>query len=564
MALTLLGSVPESGQDDFDWLGSANNWGDGSTFSSGSTIALYSSKFYLLKDGSPTGNIVSKIYNYTGTPGTNAKPTGSALATSATYNIASLTGSYQLIEFLFTGVNAISLTGGTKYFVTVEYQGGDASNKLRVGWDSSSPPSGAGNNVALQLSGGTWLGGNNTQSDIFYVYGGVPLTTKTHTTNTLVRQQTTKSHTADASIRVQGTLIDSYSETNTSSNIAIDSSYTDGPRAGQSFAVGASSMKLTSAKFYFRYGAGSPTGNIVATLYAHTGTYGVNGVPTGSILATSDPIPANTIPAGNALYEFAFSGANQYTLAANTKYCIVLDGIAVGNTSNYLSYGVDTTSPTHGGNFLGEGSPGSWGAFASIDMPFYVYGQPTLATITKTHTTDTLSHITPTKTHSTDSLLKTRVTRSHTTDSLVTLSGTRTHTTNALVRLIASLSHTTNALVKRVLTKTHTTNSLVKARPTRTHTANANIRGVYTRSHTTDYKIRGTFTRSHSTDALVEFAHIADGVVNSGDIERRDLSDSGNLDSASVNTGGFDRTDLHNSGELSPETIDDTGTWVKP
>ena len=504
MALTLLGSVPESGADDFDWLGSANNWGDGSTFSSASTIPLYSSKFYLLKVGSPTGNIVSNIYNYTGTPGTNAKPTGSALATSATYNVASLTGSYQLIEFLFTGGNAISLTGSQKYFVTVEYQGGDSSNKLQVAWDSSSPPSGAGNNVALQLSGGTWLSGNNTQSDIYYVYGGTPLTTKTHTTNALLRKQTIKTHTADATKRVLGTLIASYSEVNTNTNFAFDSSYTDGPRAGQSFTVGAAAMKITSAKFYFRYGAGSPTGPVVATLYAHTGTFGSTGTPTGSILATSDPIPSASIPAGNALYEFVFSGANQYTMSASTNYFIVLDGIGFGNTSNYLSYGVDTTSPTAPGNFAGEGSPGSWSSFSSIDMPFYVYGQAVLVTVTKTHTTDALLRANRTRTFTTDSLKRAQLTRTHTTNAYLRSvpSYTRTHTTNALLRKVTIRTFTTDALKRAIRTITHTTDALKKVQITKVHTTNSLLTKRFTKTFTTNAIKRKVTLRTHSTDAL--------------------------------------------------------------
>lgn len=202
MALILVDSYSETNTDDFDWQSSANNIGDGETFSTSSSLPLYSSKFYLLKVGSPTGNIVSKIYNYSGTPGTNAIPSGAALATSDAISIATLTGSYQLIEFLFTGANAITLAATSKYVITVEYSGGDNSNKLQVGWDSSSPTR-PGQNISLRLSSGTWFGGNSSQAVVFYVYGGTNLQTltRTHTTNSLLRKVVVRTHTSDAMLR---------------------------------------------------------------------------------------------------------------------------------------------------------------------------------------------------------------------------------------------------------------------------------------------------------------------------------------------------------------------------
>ena len=57
------------------------------------------------------------------------------------------------------------------------------------------------------------------------------------------------------------------------------------PAVGQSFT--GNGLILNSAEFYLKK-KGSPTGNAVVKIYAHSGTYGTSSVPTGSALATSD------------------------------------------------------------------------------------------------------------------------------------------------------------------------------------------------------------------------------------------------------------------------------------
>lgn len=174
MALTLLDSYPQSNADSTDFLsggGSGNNIADGQAFTPSSSLPLYSCKFYIFKTGSPTGTAVAKIYNITGTYGTNAVPTGAALATSNAFNVGSLSGTGQLIELLFTGVNAINLTAGSHYFISFEYSGGDVSNYVQFYLDQSSPT--ATGNFALRNHLGTWNGTNGIAS-IFYVYGGTP------------------------------------------------------------------------------------------------------------------------------------------------------------------------------------------------------------------------------------------------------------------------------------------------------------------------------------------------------------------------------------------------------
>lgn len=116
---TTIDAVTASGGSTYQ-LASDFYQGAGQAFT-GVGCTLTKAKFYLKKTGSPIGNAVAKIYAVTGNYGTTAKPTGTALATSDAFNVTTLTGSYVLTTFTFTGGQQITLVAGTKYVVTVEY-----------------------------------------------------------------------------------------------------------------------------------------------------------------------------------------------------------------------------------------------------------------------------------------------------------------------------------------------------------------------------------------------------------------------------------------------------------
>lgn len=132
----------------------------------GSGRALSKATFYLKKTGAPTGNAVAKIYALSGSHGTTGIPTGAALATSATFNVATLTTSYALVDFLFTGANRVTLASGTNYALTIEYSGGGVSDNIQVGYDGTSPTH-AGNYATL--TGAVWTA-DATKDACFYAY----------------------------------------------------------------------------------------------------------------------------------------------------------------------------------------------------------------------------------------------------------------------------------------------------------------------------------------------------------------------------------------------------------
>jgi hypothetical protein len=115
------------------------------------------------------------------------------------------------------------------------------------------------------------------------------------------------------------------------------------------------------------------SGTITVGIYAHSGTYGTNGVPTGSALVASEAYDVTTLTASAADYFFALSG---WTPSANTNYTIVVGGtgdVAVGtDSSNTVRVVIESgAEATHSGNGAIK-TTGSWISFVG-DTAFKVY-----------------------------------------------------------------------------------------------------------------------------------------------------------------------------------------------
>lgn len=170
------------------------------------------------------------------------------------------------------------------------------------------------------------------------------------------------------------TLVDSYSEAYMTTNalgVCPTCSY---KREGQGFT--GDGKKLTSCKFYLTR-QDVLNDNCKAYLYAHTGTFGSNGTPTGSVLATSNPVDATTLTLTPtySLITFLFDGT--YTLENGTKYFITCDYL--GSTS-YIRIGINnTTSPPEGVGNYARYNGSVWQGIA-YPMCFYVYGEAGPAT----------------------------------------------------------------------------------------------------------------------------------------------------------------------------------------
>jgi hypothetical protein len=163
-------------------------------------------KFYLKKAGSPPGTCVAKVYNETHSEGfgIDSIPNGAALKTSGTYTANNLTTDYQLINFNFSSPQ--KLTEGSYYIITLEYSGGDSSNKIFMAYDESFPTH-PGN--SCYHFGAGWSG---TAADdyIFYAISdqtyGVPDTTGPSLS---ITSHSEGQHVTTSSITLAGTASDS-------------------------------------------------------------------------------------------------------------------------------------------------------------------------------------------------------------------------------------------------------------------------------------------------------------------------------------------------------------------
>lgn len=239
---TLIDSYQESGS----WVGI--NLGSGETYKgvgqafTGANTTLDSCKFYIFNPTSATGNIYALVYDSTGTFGTNAKPTGSALATSNAISASTLL-SYMpsLITFTFSGSSRIELSSSKKYILVLRY----TDTGTIVATKPSTSPSHNGN-ASFTSDFSSWT--TDSAADVyFYVYGvsGTDassergLYTKGKNTGSSERGLYTKGYLASSSERnlyLEGDISPLYSKESSSSlktndtnlaNIFTQQEYTD-------------------------------------------------------------------------------------------------------------------------------------------------------------------------------------------------------------------------------------------------------------------------------------------------------------------------------------------------
>ena len=162
-------SYPDSNQDSETTFGNGTVDGVAQSFT-GSGGVLSRARFQLRKTLAPTGTMTAKVYAHSGVFGTSSIPTGSALATSNSFDVSTLTTSLTLVDFEFE--DEFTLVNTTNYVITLEYSGGDGSNNVQIGTDTSAPTHG-GNFATLATP--TWTAVSGTDA-VFFVFTGAIVT----------------------------------------------------------------------------------------------------------------------------------------------------------------------------------------------------------------------------------------------------------------------------------------------------------------------------------------------------------------------------------------------------
>jgi hypothetical protein len=162
-------------------------------------------------------------------------------------------------------------------------------------------------------------------------------------------------------------LIDWYSEANKDSDeygLIVTRNW-----RGQAFTSGSFSGQLKVLRAWLGK-TGGPDGNIIAHLYASTGTLGVDAKPTGSPLASSTTINCSDVGAYGWV-DFTFN--TPHNLVASTNYCIVLTSTNSGGSANCVRWGSDASSPSHAGNAFYSADGSTWTASSAYDLCFMLY-----------------------------------------------------------------------------------------------------------------------------------------------------------------------------------------------
>ena len=168
-------------------------------------------------------------------------------------------------------------------------------------------------------------------------------------------------------LRVGGSSAEVLDQSQTSIGSEMGYSWYGSPNAqtAQTFKAN-NTGKLLKASFGLKR-----TGTRSATLYLEL-YVAANNVPTGSVLATSDPINWSAVPTSETLVDFNFTGAQQYQVVSGNDYAIVVRSSDESfNTSNYLSTFGNTSNAYTNGNWARY--QGSWVAYTSYDAGFRTY-----------------------------------------------------------------------------------------------------------------------------------------------------------------------------------------------
>ncbi len=121
------------------------------SFTASKNATLTSCRFYLAKQGSPTGTAVACLYTHAGAYGTSSVP-GTLLATSDTLNVTTIATLGGLKDLAFSGVEQYSMSIGY-YCIVFKYTAGDVSNYIKLQADSTPLHSG---NAAYSTDGTSW------------------------------------------------------------------------------------------------------------------------------------------------------------------------------------------------------------------------------------------------------------------------------------------------------------------------------------------------------------------------------------------------------------------------
>ena len=148
----------------------------------------------------------------------------------------------------------------------------------------------------------------------------------------------------------------------------------DFPRVAQSFTANVGGT-LDSAKFWLAAWPEAASGSCYAELWAITGTYGLDSIPTGVPLATSASVDVSSLALQPNWQAVTFQFDNNYTLTAGTQYAIVAHYENPYPNAGAISFNHSGSSSHSGNSSQYWTTSGSWSTeyYSANDVYFEVY-----------------------------------------------------------------------------------------------------------------------------------------------------------------------------------------------
>lgn len=357
-------------QSNFYPLGNGINTSIGHSFTATGGV-LDNVKFYLKKAGSPTGNAVAKIYAHSGTYGTDSAPSEAALATSTNFNVSTLTGSFVLTTFTFTGGNKIVLTEGTRYIAVIEYSGGDVSNYVDVATDSS--PSHGGNMSYYEIITPTAYDTSTTATFV----GATSFSYSCSGSNRLLLVSVTNGFSASTEILgityngVSLTQLDTIENTDGASGVETTVYYLIAPSTGSNTLAitvsGPPEYPSVSVVSLTGVNQSTPFGTVTKTNFNSTNSSSINVTSSSGqmVIDFLGTLSANT---GNS------AGANQTarTTLVDTNISVASSTKIASGSSTTMSWGWDVGADRWGNHIGVAINSSGWNTTISDDVIFEV------------------------------------------------------------------------------------------------------------------------------------------------------------------------------------------------
>ncbi|MBI5044639.1 MAG: hypothetical protein HZC02_01825 [Candidatus Levybacteria bacterium] len=342
-----IASYSETNADSYASLGNGTITGVAQSFTNTAVVnTIAKVRFYLKKNGTPTGNATAKLYTHSGTLGTSSVPTGTALAVSDAFDVSTLTTTATLSDFVFSNyTNWYSMVASTNYVVSIEYSGGDSSNYVQVGYDNSSPSHG-GN---YSENTGSWAA-NSGRDVAFYL--------QTFAANDSTQAASARFAMPQITTDANNALVLYF---NSTSGTAGTPSIIEGPVF--SLIAGDGTAESHAVGWGFKATAGSTPNNVYATA-------AVTGAGVKAVIQVSPPTTGATIiPA--------------YTPQDDCTYIDPIAGVSAYNSNTALAATADTNFGTSLGGFTANDATVAAMADTGINS-FHSLGGMTNAATAKT------------------------------------------------------------------------------------------------------------------------------------------------------------------------------------